>query len=197
MRRESTGVDPDPRMLAVARERRPAADFRRADAYDLPFADGTAHGYRADKVFHELAAPERALGEARRVLVPGGRAVLVGQDWDSFVIDADNTDTALTRAIVHARAELVASPRAARRYRNRLLDAGFQTVMVEVHAMVLTDGTGLQLLTGLAEAARDAGAIDREQADNWIADQRSRAREDRLFVELPMFLAAASTPACG
>lgn len=98
---------------------------------------------------------------------------------------------------MHARAELVVSPRAARRYRNLLLDAGFQAVTVEVHTTVLTDGTGLHLLTGLAEAACDAGAIDREQADNWIADQRSRAREDRLFVALPMFLAAASTPARG
>ncbi|MFF1345685.1 methyltransferase domain-containing protein [Streptomyces sp. NPDC058322] len=37
-------------------------------------------GYRADKVIHELAEPERALAEARRVLRPGGRIVLLGQD---------------------------------------------------------------------------------------------------------------------
>lgn len=189
-----TGVDPDPRMLAVARERWPAADFRCAGAYDLPFADGTVHGYRADKVFHELAFPERALAEAGRVLVPGGRAVLLGQDWDSFVIDADDTDTFLTRAIVHARADLVAGPRAARRYRNLLLDAGFRDVTVEVHTMVLTDGTALSLLRGLVKAAREAGAIGREQAGAWIADQKARARADRLFVALPLFLAAASAP---
>ncbi|MFE1933404.1 hypothetical protein ACFW95_24200 [Streptomyces sp. NPDC059474] len=52
-----------------------------------------------------------ALAEARRVLVPGGRVVLVGQDWEALVVDAD--DAALTRTIVHARAGLVPAPRAA------------------------------------------------------------------------------------
>jgi hypothetical protein len=30
------------------------------------------------------------LAEARRVLVPGGRIVLIGQDWDTFAIDSDD-----------------------------------------------------------------------------------------------------------
>ncbi|MEU0680186.1 MULTISPECIES: methyltransferase domain-containing protein [Streptomyces] len=113
---KSVGVDPDERMIEVARQRWPEADFRTAGAYELPFANSTIDGYRADKVFHELAEPERALGEARRVLSPGGRIVLVGQDWDTFVIDFD--DPALTRTIVHARADLVPGPRAARHYRH-------------------------------------------------------------------------------
>ena len=58
---------------------------------------------------HVLDDPARAAGEARRVLAPGGRIVLIGQDWDTFVIDAD--DAALTRTIVHARADLVPTPR--------------------------------------------------------------------------------------
>ncbi|MFE7410307.1 methyltransferase domain-containing protein [Streptomyces laurentii] len=106
----AVGVDPDARMIALARSRWPEADFRIAGAYELPLADSSVHGYRADKVFHELADPERALGEALRVLVPGGRIVLIGQDWDTFVIDSDLP--ALTRTLVHARADLTAGPRA-------------------------------------------------------------------------------------
>ncbi|GAA0232712.1 hypothetical protein GCM10009527_031560 [Actinomadura nitritigenes] len=97
----AVGVDLDERMVAVAGERWPAADFRVANAYELPFADGELHGYRAEKMYHVLDDPARAIGEARRVLAPGGRLVLIGQDWDTFVIDAD--DEALTRTIVHAR----------------------------------------------------------------------------------------------
>ncbi|MEW2160568.1 methyltransferase domain-containing protein [Streptomyces sp. NPDC007189] len=189
---KAVGVDPDTRMIAVARGRWPGADFRVAGAHDLPLADASVDGYRADKVFHELAEPERALAQARRVLRPGGRIVLVGQDWDTFVIDSD--DPVLTRTIVHARADLIASPRAARRYRNLLLDAGFDEVTVEVRTGVFTGTAMLPLLVGLAEAACSSGAVTRHDADGWIAGQRTRAGADRLFLALPVFVAAATVP---
>ncbi|POX48426.1 SAM-dependent methyltransferase [Streptomyces sp. Ru71] len=186
------GVDPDEGMLAVARGRWPAADFRRAGAYPLPLEDRAVAGYRADKVFHELAEPQRALAETRRVLVPGGRIVLLGQDWDSFVIDSD--DPVLTRAIVHGRAGLIPAPRAARRYRNLLLDGGFHDVTVDVRTGVFTGESVLPMLLGLAEKARSAGAVTQEQAGDWVSEQRARARTDRLFLALPFFIASATLP---
>ncbi|MGW1782613.1 methyltransferase domain-containing protein [Streptomyces sp. NPDC002143] len=191
----AVGVDPNERMIAVARGRWPTADFRIAGACELPLRDASVDGYRADKVFHELADPERALTEARRVLAPGGRILLVGQDWDAFVIDSD--DPVLTSAMVRARADLTAGPRAARRYRNLLLDAGFGDVTVEVHTTVFTGPTTLPLLTGLTEAACSTGAVTREQTAGWIAEQRERAEADRLFLALPMFMAAATAPQHG
>ncbi|MFD8035429.1 methyltransferase domain-containing protein [Streptomyces sp. NPDC059717] len=189
---KAIGVDPDERMIAVARSRWPASDYRIAKASELPLADASMDGLRADKVFHELAEPERALAEAYRVLAPGGRIVLIGQDWDTFIIDSD--DPALTRTIVHARADLIVGPHAARRYRNLLLEASFGQVTVEVHTGVLTGSATLPLLTGLAEGACSAGAITPEQADTWGAEQRQRACTDRLFLALPMFVAAATRP---
>ncbi|MFG1782443.1 methyltransferase domain-containing protein [Rhodococcus oryzae] len=186
------GVDPDVRMIAAARGRWPEADLRIAGAYELPLADASMDCYRADKVFHELAEPERALAEARRVLTPGGRIVLIGQDWDTFVVDSD--DPGLTRAIVHARADLIPGPRAARRYRNLLLDAGFGGVTLEVHTGVFTGTQMLPALVRLAEGARSAGAVTAEQADSWIGEQRARADVDRLFLALPVFVAAATAP---
>ncbi|MCO6010731.1 methyltransferase domain-containing protein [Actinoallomurus purpureus] len=184
-----TGVDVSERMLAVARRRWPGADVRVADACHLPFDDGELTGYRADKVYHELQDPARAAAEARRVLAPGGRVVLVGQDWDAFIIDSG--DPALTRTIVHTRADLVASPRVARHFRGLLLDAGFAEVTVEVRTGVFTGTAMLPMVTGLAEAANAAGAITGEQAGGWIAEQTERARADRLFLAVPLFLAAA------
>ncbi|MER5353689.1 methyltransferase domain-containing protein [Kitasatospora sp. NPDC002551] len=188
----AVGVDANARTIAVARRRWPAADLRVGDAGDLPLPDASVDGYRADKVFHDLDDPRRALAQARRVLVTGGRIVLVGQDWDTVVVDSD--DPVLTRAVVHARAGLTVRPRAARRYRALLLDAGFADVAVEVHTLVRTGPAALPLLTGLAEAARAAGALTREQAEGWTAEQRERAAADRLFLALPMFLASATGP---
>ncbi|MBQ0866954.1 methyltransferase domain-containing protein [Streptomyces sp. RK75] len=186
----AVGVDPDPVMLTAARERWAATEFREAGAENLPFADGSVRGYRADKVFHVLREPGRAMAEARRVLAPGGRAVLVGQDWDAIMIDSD--DAALTRTIVHARADLLGAPRAGRQYRNLLLDGGFDDVTVEVHTSVFTDPAMLSLLTRLAEPACTSGAVDRAQADEWLIEQRRRADAGRLFIAIPFFVAAAS-----
>ncbi|MFI6981043.1 methyltransferase domain-containing protein [Embleya sp. NPDC050154] len=189
---EVVGVDPDGRMIEVARSRWPERDFRRADARRLPLPDACVDGYLADKVYHELHAPEQALVEARRVLTPGGRIVLVGQDWDAFVIDSD--DPALTRTIVWARADSIAGPRSARRYRNLLRDAGFGDVTVEARMEIFTDAAMLPMVAGLAEKARATGAVTRVRADAWIAEQRERAEADRMFLALPMFVAAGTAP---
>jgi ubiquinone/menaquinone biosynthesis C-methylase UbiE len=184
------GVDLDPTMLAAARSRFPDIDLRAADAADLPVGDGQAHGYRADKVYHMLPEPPVALAESRRVLAPGGRIVLLGQDWDTVVIDSDQPD--LTRRIVHARADTIPHPRIARAYRNLLLDAGFHDVEVEVHTAIFTDATTLPLVNGHAAAARRTGAISDEQAEAWVSEQTRRAAADRLMIAIPMFLAAAT-----
>jgi ubiquinone/menaquinone biosynthesis C-methylase UbiE len=189
---KAVGVDPTEQMIDVARRRWSGADFRLAGAYGLPFREGVLDGYRADKVFHVLDDPARALAEARRVLAPGGRVVLVGQDWDTFVIDSDAPE--LTRVIVHARADLVENPRVARRHRNLLLEAGFLEVSVEVHTGLFTDAVMLPMLLGMAEAACAAGAVGRTEADAWSAEQRDRSETDRLFVALPMFVASAERP---
>ncbi|GAA4461678.1 methyltransferase domain-containing protein [Phytohabitans houttuyneae] len=184
------GVDLDPAMLAAAHARFPDIEVRAADAADLPIADGQAHGYRADKVYHVLPDPPAALAEARRVLAPEGRIVLLGQDWDTIVIDSDQPET--TRRIVHARADTLPHPRIARAYRALLLDAGFGEVEIEVHTAVFTDATMLPILTGHATAARETGAISDDEAGSWLDEQARRARDGRLLVAIPMFLAAGT-----
>jgi ubiquinone/menaquinone biosynthesis C-methylase UbiE len=186
------GLDTDAEMIAAATERHPDADFRVGDAGALPFADGELSGYRAEKVYHAVADPRLALTEARRVLAPGGRIVLLGQDWEAILIDAD--DVALTRTMVQARLTTVPSPLAARQYRNLLLDRGFQDITVEVHTGLLAGDLALPVLIGLAEAARATGAITTAQAEAWTAEQRHRAETDRLFCAIPIFLAAATNP---
>jgi SAM-dependent methyltransferase len=189
----ATGADVDEGMLALARERFPGCDFDLASGEDLPYEDGRFQGYRADKVVHALADSARLLAEARRVLAPGGRIVLLGQDWDHLAIEA--TDIPVTRRLIHARADTIAAPWAARRYRGSLLDHGFTEVAVEVYTVVFTEHALLApILPGYADAGLEAGVVDREQAEAWIADQERRGRDDRFFVAFPMFVASATAP---
>ena len=173
----AVGVDLDPAMIAVARERWPAGEFHVGDACELPLETGSVSYYRADKVLHTLDDPARAVAEARRVLAPGGRAVLLGQDWDTIAIDSDEPEA--TRRLVHAKADSLPSPRVARRYRNLLLDAGFTDPVVEVATGVFTDDTALALLHRITDE------------ESWLAEQAARVRTNRIFVAMPMFLVAA------
>jgi len=190
---EAVGVDPNRWMLEAARDRWPAREFREGTAEELPFPDGCVRGWRAEKVLHVLDEPERAIAEARRVLVPGGRIVVLGQDWDAIMIDAD--DAALTAAILRAGTGHLGSPRVARRYRNLLLDGGFEDVTVEPHAQVFTDATMLPVVARLAEAAAKTGAVDRAGVEEWLAGQRRRAESDRCMLAIPFFMAAGTAPA--
>src|SRR5262249_14256343 len=87
-----TGVDASEDKIREARARtlglpRPV-DFRVADAYALPFDDGTFDACRADRVFHHLVDPEKALAEMVRVTRPGGRVVVSDTDYDTLVGEA-------------------------------------------------------------------------------------------------------------
>lgn len=177
------GVDVDPAMVEVAARRWPAAEFRVGDATDLPLESGSVTGYRADKVLHALAEPERAVAEARRVLAPGGRAVLVGQDWDGIVVDGD--EPAGFRRRLRERADRLPSPWVARRYRNLLLDHGFGDVTVEARLMVFTEARFLPLVMTLGYEDGD---------EEWAAEQARRAGTNRLFLAMPIFLAVGTRP---
>ncbi|NUR58637.1 MAG: methyltransferase domain-containing protein [Catenulispora sp.] len=174
------GVDPDPAMLAAARQRWPTSAFLSGDAYNLPLDSGSMTGYRADKVLHLLDDPPRALTEARRVLTPGGRAVFLSSDWDTIVVDSNDPDT--TRRLIHTKADSFPSPRAARRHYTLLLDAGFTDITTEVHTLLFTDDLALALLHRITD----------DQA--WLSEQAERQRAGRIFVALPMFLTAGRAP---
>ena len=70
--RETVGVDVDPETLAGQARETAVADMR-----SLPFADDSFDGAIAVHSIEHVPDPERALAEIRRVMKPGGTAVLV------------------------------------------------------------------------------------------------------------------------
>jgi len=72
----ATGLDTSRRLLEVARERCPGAEFVLGDATELPFADGQFDA--AVSIFGVIFAqpPERAVAEIARVVRPGGQIAI-------------------------------------------------------------------------------------------------------------------------
>ena len=84
------GIDNSPRMLEAARSKlereQISVELRRAEATDLPFADGEFDAAVAHMVLHSLASPGDAIREMARVVGPGGVVVVVDfvshdQEW--------------------------------------------------------------------------------------------------------------------
>jgi ubiquinone/menaquinone biosynthesis C-methylase UbiE len=76
------GVDLAPAMVERARAKldgRPNVRFEQADVHALPFDDNAFDVAVCANTFHYFTHPEAVLAEARRVLQPGGRLVVL--DW--------------------------------------------------------------------------------------------------------------------
>lgn len=182
------GIDSSDAMVTRARQRFPEATFRLAPAEKLPIPDASAQGYRAERVYSHLTDPRPALAEARRVLAPGGRFVLVDIENDAWIIDSD--DRPLTRTLVHAFADAVANPWIGRSCSSLLLDAGFVNVSVEFRPVILTTLWPV-LVDGPTRAALTAGLVSRKQAATWVAEQRRRDEQGRFFAANPHYLVSA------
>ena len=76
-----TGIELSPAMLTIARQRAAglgrAADLREGDAERLPFADASFDTVVCALSLCTIPSPATAVGEMNRVLVPGGRLLLL------------------------------------------------------------------------------------------------------------------------
>jgi SAM-dependent methyltransferase len=68
---QGAGIDASARLIAVARDRSPAADIRVGDMFALPWADSTFDVVTSFRGIWGTTA--EVMGEVGRVLVPGGR----------------------------------------------------------------------------------------------------------------------------
>jgi SAM-dependent methyltransferase len=79
----AAGIDHSPEMLALTRERNSDAveagrlELVQGDVHELPWADGEFTRAACLNAFFFIERPADFLAEARRVLAPGGRLVLV------------------------------------------------------------------------------------------------------------------------
>lgn len=120
------GVDVSSKMLQIAREQAArngvAAEFSEADAEQLPFAEKSFDTVVCALALCSIAHPQRAVDEMFRVLVPGGRLLLLDH--------GPSTSRPLLAA--QKAAELVSLPLAGEHFTRRHLDevrqAGFEVI---------------------------------------------------------------------
>ena len=133
------GIDPSESMLATAArlstgERPAAVRFAVGDALALPFPDGSFDAVTATQVYEYVVDMPAALAEARRVLRPGGRLLILDTDWDSLVWHS--SDPARMRRVLAAWDEHLADPYLPRRLGRLLTDADFTVARRLLHPVL-------------------------------------------------------------
>ena len=184
---DALGLEPDAGRAAVARAR--GLTVLDGTAEDVPLPASSVAAWRAERLLHLLSDPHLALAEARRVLRPGGPAILVTQHWAGTAVDSGTTAAEGVWAAVLTG---VPAPRAALASRALLLDAGFTDVSVEVVVHAHTDGPAAGAVEGMAEAARRAGV---DGVDAWLLDQRERIAQGRFLLAIPFVVVSGRAPA--
>jgi SAM-dependent methyltransferase len=94
----AAGIDPAPGMVALARDRVPAADIRSGDAEDLPWPADLFDLVTAVNALQFADDTDHALAQLARVTVPGGAVAVV--NWaESALNDLDTIEAALAKAM--------------------------------------------------------------------------------------------------
>ena len=191
------GVDPSESMLAIAGARQAAAGaapvgLRPGDALALPVPDETFDAITSTQVMEYVADIPAALAEARRVLRPAGRLLILDTDWDAIVWHS--ADPARMGRVLDAWTEHLADPHLPRRLPRYLREAGFTLVRCEALAIVNLRGDGgnfssgvIPLIAGFVAGRRGVSAAE---ADAWAADLVGRT--DDYFFSLNRYLFLAT-----
>lgn len=146
---EVVGVDLNHLLLDRAERdrRRDGVDrvrFVEADCHHLPFADDTFDFVYARFLFQHLSDPVSALGEARRVLRPGGRMLIVDVDDRDLRTEPTLPEfDAFTRAASEAQAAAGGDRHIGGRLAGMLVEAGFRNARGRLIA-VGSDDIGLE-----------------------------------------------------
>ena len=192
------GVDPSAPMNALAREllgTRPWARIDDGDALDLPYPDGAFDAAVSTQVYEYVADIPRALSELRRVLRPGGRALVLDTDWDSVVWHA--ADRELQRRVLAAWEEHLVHPRLPRTLPGHLRRAGFRVTgrhLIPLFNSSYEEGSySAQTMHTIARFVTGRQGLTETDVDAWMADLRERGAEDEYLFSINRycFLAVA------
>jgi arsenite methyltransferase len=185
------GVDVSEQMLALAANT--GAELVRVSGTDLPFDEEAFDAAVATQVYEFVTDLPAALAELRRVLRPGGRALILDTDWDSIVWHS--SDRLRMQRVLDGWRRRLADSRLPRTLRAHLKDAGFEVSGHEV--FTIFDPIGDEYSYSMHQVEHlGASAIDvpDHETEAWAADLRALARSGNYFFSLNRYIFLATKP---
>jgi len=194
------GVDGSPQMLALAARRCEGHDnveFREGDATALPVQDATFDATLCVQVLEYVPDVAAALGELRRALRPGGRAVVWDVDWRT--VSWHSADPARMERVLGAWDEHLVHPALPSRLAAAMRAAGFEHVEMEGHSFATPEFDAERYGPATASMIRSFvpghNGVDEDDAESWAAEQRSLGERGEFYFACIQFCFTAVSPA--
>nr|WP_245550927.1 methyltransferase domain-containing protein [Nocardia paucivorans] len=190
---EAVGVDPNPAMLTVARERveklGASARFVEGTVYRLPFPDDSFDAVRCERVFQHLDDPVAATAEIARVLRPGGRVLLVDSDWRTTIVHPG--DPEIIDRLTTAMLSETPNPTSGRRLRGWLTAAGFVIDDMGSEAVIWDESIAVVMAAAMGKRAVARGVLTEEERARLAADLEAGITSGDFHVSVTMFAVLA------
>lgn len=187
------GVDHDREAISAAAlvaQGFPWVRVRVGDIHDTGMAAAGADRVHTDRVLQHVTDPAGVVGEARRLLRPGGIAVFAEPDYDTLIIDYP--DIAVPQAYRRFVTERVVRNAAIGRALPRLSrQAGFSAVTATPVTSTFSDARTADEVLGLARVTRravEAGYIRERAAADWL----EYLATEQFFAAVTLFVITAS-----
>jgi arsenite methyltransferase len=194
------GIDISEDMLTMSRKRcadQPWTEFQRADGTRLPYPDDSFDAAVSTQVYEYVVDIPGALAELYRVARPGGRAVVMDNDYGSLVIHTEHE--ARMKRVLSAWDEHFVHAGLPRTLSRQLRDAGFiirQRDAIPMFNPEYRENTfGKGALALMATFAVGRKGVSREEADSWLAEFAELDKQGKFFFSLNRYLFVADKPA--
>lgn len=191
------GIDNAAAMVGIARKRcadLPQVKVDSGEAQKLEFPQHHFDAVVCTQVLLYVTEVEQALAEMRRVLKPGGRAVIVETDWNGLVLSSNFPD--LTEIMIQSWDAEVASPNLPPVLQPMLKNAGFGGISVSAIPVIVTScvrgNYAHSMIQQLSHCAVKQGRVTETEARKWKEDLYQKHRDDAFFYCINRFLFTAS-----
>jgi len=186
---EPVGVDPSATLLRTAAQRTAASVLLvQATGEMLPFREGSFAGCRIERVLLHVLDPRGVLTEAVRCLDTGALLTVYEPDFDSLIV-RNNRGEDPVPWLARAR-----HPGVGGVLWNLIEDAGCDVLDRVEELSVWRSLAVLDRVVGIDASvvrAIDAGRVGQEEADRWVAEQRTREANGEFYATMPKVLIVA------